>query len=150
MTENHDLALDQLQATLAAMPPVSAMQIRIAGYNGRVLRLQAPLQCNLNDKGNAFGGSLASLMTLAGWALTQLQVNLAGRKADVYVADSTIRYRAPVYGDLHASAQAASGQDWDEFLDTLHKRGRARIVLHALIGEGAAELEGRFVAIAKD
>lgn len=141
--------LEQLQATLSVMPPVAAMDIRIAGYENGVLRMTAPLSVNLNDKGNAFGGSLASVMTLAGWALISLRLSLQGKAAEVYVADSNIRYRAPVYGDLLASARAAPEQDWDEFMAGLEKNGRARMTIRAQIEGGAAELEGRFVAIAK-
>jgi thioesterase domain-containing protein len=141
--------LAQVQATLDAMPPVAAMNIRIAGYENGVLRMQAPLAANVNDKGNAFGGSLASVMTLAGWALVSLRLALAGKQAEVYVADSNIRYRAPVYGDLLAVARAAPDQDWDDFLALFNKRGRARVTVRAEIEGGAAELEGRFVALAK-
>ena len=51
------------------MPPVKAMGIELRGFSGDRLQLSAPLAANVNDKGNAFGGSLASAMTLAGWAL---------------------------------------------------------------------------------
>lgn len=141
--------LEQLQATLSAMPPVAAMDIRITGYEDGVLRMQAPLAANVNDKGNAFGGSLASVMTLSGWALVSLRLALAGQEAEVYVADSSIRYRAPVYGDLLATARAAPEQDWDAFLALFAKRGRARVTVRAEIEGGAAELEGRFVAISR-
>lgn len=141
--------LAQVQATLDAMPPVAAMNIRIAGYENGVLRMQAPLAANVNDKGNAFGGSLASVMTLAGWALVSLRLALVGKQAEVYVADSNIRYRAPVYGDLLAVARAAPDQDWDDFLALFNKRGRARVTVRAEIEGGAAELEGRFVALGK-
>lgn len=148
-TADLDRLLQDLQATLDAMPPVAAMGVRISGYDNGALRLTAPAAANVNDKGNAFGGSLASVMTLAGWGLVSLRLSLAGHEAGVYVADSNIRYRAPVYGDLNASACAAPGEDWDAFLELFDKRGRARVTLRAQIEGGAAELEGRFVAMAK-
>jgi thioesterase domain-containing protein len=141
--------LEQLQRTLSAMPPVAAMGIRIAGYDNGVLRMQAPLDANVNDKGNAFGGSLASVMTLSGWALVSMRLAMAGKQAEVYVADSNIRYRAPVYGDLLATARLAPEQDWDDFLALFSKRGRARVTVRAAIEGGAAEFEGRFVALGK-
>jgi len=151
MPESSDssLLLTRLQSTLDAMPPVAAMGIRIAGYDNGMLRMQAPLPANLNDKGNAFGGSLASVMTLAGWALVSLRLALAGHEAEVYVADSSIRYRAPVYGDLLAAARLAPGQDWDTFLAQFGKRARARTTVSVQMEDGAAELEGRYVALGK-
>ena len=146
-------ALQELREYCRGMPPVAALQVEVEGMRGDALRLTAPLSANVNDKGNAFGGSLTSLMTVAGWGLVTLKLRLAGLKAEVYVADSQIRYLAPLYGDLVAEAVFAEGQAWDLFVDTLVQRGRARIQVDArvLLPEGglATTLSGRYVAIAK-
>ena len=146
-------ALQELREYCRGMPPVAAMQVEVEGMRGDALRRTAPLSANVNDKGNAFGGSLTSLMTVAGWGLVTLKLRLAGLKAEVYVADSQIRYLAPLYGDLVAEAVFAEGQAWDLFVDTLVQRGRARIQVDArvLLPEGglATTLSGRYVAIAK-
>ena len=146
-------ALQELREYCRGMPPVAAMQVEVEGMRGDALRLTAPLSANVNDKGNAFGGSLTSLMTVAGWGLVTLKLRLAGLKAEVYVADSQIRYLAPLYDDLVAEAVFAEGQAWDLFVDTLVQRGRARILVDArvLLPEGglATMLSGRYVAIAK-
>ena len=146
-------ALQELREYCRGMPPVAAMQVEVEGMRGDALGLPAPLSANANDKGNAFGGSLTSLMTVAGWGLVTLKLRLAGLKAEVYVADSQIRYLAPLYGDLVAEAVFAEGQAWDLFVDTLVQRGRARILVDArvLLPEGglATMLSGRYVAIAK-
>jgi len=115
--------------------------------------ITAPLAANVNDKGNAFGGSLASVLTLSGWALVSLRLRLAGHDAEVYVADSNLRYLAPVYEDLHAHAEAAEATGWDAFLNTFRQRRKARISIIATQpgadGKPAAEFSGRFVAFAK-
>ena len=49
-----------------------AMAISVVAYDGESLTMAAPLAPNVNDKGCAFGGSLVSLMTLAGWGLVKL------------------------------------------------------------------------------
>jgi thioesterase domain-containing protein len=145
--------LQALQALLSGMPPVAAMQIAVAGLDARGLCLRAPLQANVNDKDNAFGGSLASLLTLAGWGWLSLQLQQRGLAADVYVADSQLRYLAPVYEDLVALAAPAHARDWDGFIATFAQRGKARLAMRAEVvlasGAVAATLEGRFVAIAK-
>jgi len=151
--ESTSAQLATLQQVLDRMPPVAAMQIRVAEYADGVLSLRAPLAANVNDKGNAFGGSLSSALTLSGWALVTLRLRLAGFDADVYVADSHVRYLAPVYQDLHAQAQAADEDDWAVFLATFAQRGKARIDVVARqpgeAGKPAAELSGRFVAFAR-
>ena len=146
-------SLASLQDVLDCMPAVRAMQIRLDGYADGVLRITAPLAANVNDKGNAFGGSLASVLTLSGWALVSLRLRLAGHDAEVYVADSNLRYLAPVYEDLHAHAETAEASSWDTFLSTFRQRGKARISIVArqpgAAGRSAAQLSGRFVAFAK-
>lgn len=146
-------ALQELREYCRDMPPVAAMRADVEDYRDGRLRLSAPLSANVNDKGTAFGGSLTSLMTVAGWGLVTLNLRLAGLKTEVFVADSQIRYVAPLYADLVAEAAFAPGQSWEAFLDTLVQRGRARIQVEASVrlpeGGVATTLSGRFVAIAK-
>jgi thioesterase domain-containing protein len=147
-----EAALASLDALYQAMPPVAALGLHTAGFDGDCLRLHAPLTANINDKGCAFGGSLASLMTLAGWGLVKLRLQQAGVDADVFVADSQLRYRVPLYGDLEAGARLAEGASWDAFLVRLRERGRASIRIAAWVGlpDGhgvAADCAARFVAI---
>lgn len=179
----------RLEAELLAMPPVVALGLRVSAFDGRSLRLSAPLSRNVNDKGCAFGGSMSSLMTLAGWALVTSVLVEAGLHAvdasahgaslvetsmgeaslgdgdvdtvdgrggpqcEVYVADSEIRYRAPLYSDLEAVATFAEGESTRTFLDTLRARRRARIAVVARIempgGQLAADSRSRYVAMTK-
>ena len=140
--------LSELDRLLVAMPPVAAMAIRAESFDGDELRLVAPLSANLNDKACAFGGSLASLMTLSGWGWLMLQTARAGQPAEVYVADSQIRYLAPLYGDLLSVAGLAEGQDWAATLRCLGERGRARVAMRARVlasdGNPVATLTARF------
>ncbi|MFC6840570.1 YiiD C-terminal domain-containing protein [Xanthomonas theicola] len=148
-----DAFLRQLQRQFDAMPPVAALQVALQGYAEQRLRVAAPLAANRNDKGNAFGGSLGSVMTLAGWALVNCELHRAGLQADIYVADTQVRYLTPLYADLHAHASADVDADWSAFLRTFRQRGRARIGIRAQVGPAdagaSATLSGRFVAIAK-
>lgn len=144
-------SLRALEAHYLAMPPVAAMQPRIAGYDGDRLRLQAALSRHVNDKGCAFGGSLVSLMTLAAWGLVTLKVQEAGLDADVFVADTDVRYLAPLFADLEAEAALADEAAWDSFVATLRERGRARTTLVSRVplpeGGVATEARARYVAI---
>ncbi|MFC5570895.1 YiiD C-terminal domain-containing protein [Lysobacter yangpyeongensis] len=149
----HAAELERLLAHYQSMPPVALMQLSIAGYDGRRLQLHAPLSVHVNDKGCAFGGSLASMMTLASWGVVNLLVERAGLHADIYVADSQIRYLAPLFADLDVVAEPAADADPDEFLATLRTRGRARmgLVAQTRLPDGglATELAARYVAIVK-
>lgn len=148
-----EAALEALEAHYRGMPPVAAMDVRIDGFDDGVLRLHAPLARHVNDKGCAFGGSLVSLMTLAAWGVVTLRLARAGLAADVFVADSEVRYRAPLFDDLVAEAWLADAGDWDAFLAGLRERGRAGLQMAAAVrlpnGENAAESRLRYVAVAK-
>jgi thioesterase domain-containing protein len=150
--DSSELAPQFEQQLLADIPLARAMQLRVADWSEDRLRLSAPLAPNINDKGCAFGGSLASLMTLVGWGLIVLRLRALGRSCDIYVQDSMVRYMAPVWSDFIAEAQLAEGESWDAFLATLEQRGRARLSVVCRIplddGSAAATLEARFVAIA--
>ena len=143
--------LDELNAHYDAMPPVAAMQVRAVHYDGSVLRLEAPLARNVNDKACAFGGSLVSLMTLAGWGLVTAKLKEAGIAAGVYVADSQVRYLAPLFTDLVAEARLAEGTDWAAVLQAWQARGRARAGVQAVVpgpgGAPVADLAARFAAL---
>lgn len=149
MTDTPILALER--EILAEIPLAGAMQLRIAEYRPDGLVLEAPLGPNINDKGCAFGGSLASLMTLACWALVVLRLRAAGEDCDVYVQDSQLRYLAPVWGDIRAESRLAEGENWDGFFAMLATRGKGRLRVLAAVGDGsgksATTLEARFVAL---
>ncbi|KGI79007.1 YiiD C-terminal domain-containing protein [Oleiagrimonas soli] len=134
---------------LDSIPPARAMQLRVLEHEADRLLMGAPLAANINDKGCAFGGSLTSLMTLAGWSLVELLLREHGHDCDVFVADSQVRYLKPVWEDLRAEARFAADADAGAFLATLAARGKARTEVRCriLTAEGeAATLQARFVA----
>ena len=149
-TDPQLLAADLLHFIRDKIPLARAMELSLAHYDGDRLSLAAPLAPNVNDKGCAFGGSLASVMTLAGWALMELALQRRGEACDVFIGESTVRYLEPVWSDFRAEAQLAEGATWATFFDTLAARGKARIDIACQVpGNGArpaATLAARFVA----
>ena len=149
--------LDALTAHYMAMPPVAAMQPHVLDWQDGCLRMRAPLAANVNDKGCAFGGSLSSLMTIAGWGLAFLELAKAGQEADIYIADSRVRYLKPVYEDLLVEVRldtaGEGGADAIDLPGALRSKGRASVRMEARtqLAEGgvAAVLVGRYVAIAR-
>ncbi|MBU6247445.1 MAG: YiiD C-terminal domain-containing protein [Xanthomonadaceae bacterium] len=132
------------------IPLARAMDLQLQAHAPDRLSLAVPLAPNVNDKGCAFGGSLVSLMTLAGWAMVELALRERGEDCDVFVGESTVRYLAPVWTDFRADAELAPESDWATFFATLGARGRARIEVSCTVpgGDGtpAATLAARFVA----
>jgi thioesterase domain-containing protein len=139
-----------LARTLQAMPPVAALQLRLDGFDGECLRLHAPLSAHVNDKGCAFGGSLVSIMTLCGWALVELALRERKLDCDLFVAESSVAYLAPVWQDFRAEARLSDASQWPLFFSTLAARGKARIEIQCTVpdpsGASAATVRARFVA----
>ncbi len=131
------------------LPISRAMQVVVTEVSEHQVRLSAPLDPNRNDKQTGFGGSLASLLFMAGWGwlfntLKRLQI-----EADVVVMDSAISYRRPTTGELQASCQAPANAELEKFLQRLNQRGVARLGLKSWIGhqdDPNVMMEGRFVA----
>ncbi|HXH02243.1 MAG TPA: YiiD C-terminal domain-containing protein [Candidatus Competibacteraceae bacterium] len=131
------------------IPLTQAMGIRLLHHDARGLALAAPLAPNVNDKGTAFAGALATLVTLAGWALTQLTLEAHGETAQVVVADSQLHYLRPVRGEIVAACALPPAEAVVDFLQTYRRRGRARWLLHAEIleqGHPALRYSGHYVA----
>lgn len=158
MSELHGNANSALAAALehellADIPLARAMSLSVGAYDGDSLCLAAPLAPNINDKGCAFGGSLASVMTLAGWGLVKLALDARKLDCDIYVQDSAIRYLAPVWQDFSAVARLAHGDLFDDLFDALASRGKGRLRVRCVValadGSAAAALDARFVALAK-
>jgi thioesterase domain-containing protein len=135
------------------IPLARAMALSITAYDRDTLTLSAPLAPNINDKGCAFGGSLTSLMTLAGWSLLKLALDARGIAADIYVKDSTVRYLAPVWQDFSAVARLAPDETFADLFAALALRGKAGIGTrcHVPLPDGgrAATLQANFVAIVR-
>lgn len=126
------------------------MQLRLHAWTPDQLVMAAPLAPNVNDKGCAFGGSLASVMTLAGWGLVELAMHARGQDADIFVGKSTVSYLQPVWDDFQAVAVLDEGASWEAFFNDWARHGHARVQVRVAVpgpgGKPAATLEARFVA----
>jgi thioesterase domain-containing protein len=111
--------------------------------------LRAPLAPNANYKGTAFGGSLYSVAVLTGWAWVTRYLAARGLAADAVIQESSVRFLAPVHGELRASVAAPPDAQIDRFHKMLQRAGRGRIRLRVEINHGevlATLFEGVFAA----
>ncbi len=111
--------------------------------------MRAPLAPNANYKGTAFGGSLYSLAVLAGWAWVTRYLAARGLSADAVIQESSVRFLAPVRGELRASVAAPPEAEISKFRKMLQRAGRGRIRLQVEIVHGhtlATLFEGVFAA----
>lgn len=133
------------------IPLSRAMQLRVLRAGSDGVTLEAPLAPNINHHETVFGGSASALAILAAWALVHVRLQESGRDCPVVIRRDSITYEQPMAGTFTARAGAPDVAEWDMFLRTLDRHGRARIVVRALLecdGVRAGELEGEFVALA--
>lgn len=132
MTADNGL-LQEARALIAQMrletPLAAAMQVQAMGWDGQQLTLAVPLPPNVNDKGTAFAGSLASLASLTGWALLTLWAEERYGPCQVAVYHSDIFYRKPITSGFSASAALPAADALVVAEQALLEHGRAKLAL---------------------
>lgn len=129
------------------IPLTRAMRVRVESYDEGQLTVTAPLEPNHNHLGTAFGGSLAALVMLAGYALLWLE--LGDRAAHLVVSESTLKFRRPVRAIIRASCRQPNEAEMAAFKAEFAANGKARIRLTVVIEEEsqtAVEFAGTYVA----
>ena len=121
----------------AEVPLVRAMEVHVKRYDEQGLVLMAPLEANRNYRGTAFAGSLATLLTLAGWALTHLKVQQMGLKGEVAASQTHIDFLKPVtVANIEALCPMPPPDTISKLQRTLLRRGMGRWELGAHIRAG--------------
>ncbi|MCF7355341.1 MULTISPECIES: bifunctional GNAT family N-acetyltransferase/hotdog fold thioesterase [Vibrio] len=137
---------DELQKRWRQEIPIcAAMGIRISQYTGYQFECSAPLNPNINPHETMFAGSLFTLTTLTGWGMAWLLMREKGLEADIILADSQVRFRAPVTQSPVAvtSLDGISGD-----LDRLVSGRRARVIVKVTVYSGdvaAVEFTGTYM-----
>ena len=133
------------------IPLSAAMGVRVERATCDDVRLSAPLAPNINHRETVFGGSAASLATLAAWALLHLRLTREGLRARAVIQRSRMQYERPVPGDFEARCRFTDEAGWTRFRAMLARHGRARLTLSAELTyreERMGAFEGEFVVIA--
>ncbi|WP_299019955.1 bifunctional GNAT family N-acetyltransferase/hotdog fold thioesterase [uncultured Photobacterium sp.] len=87
----------ELQELWQYQIPISEkMGVRISQYTGYRFEVSALINANLNPCETMFAGSIFTMATLAGWGFVWTLLKERKLTADIVLADSHIRYVAPV------------------------------------------------------
>ncbi|MDO6384780.1 YiiD C-terminal domain-containing protein [Uliginosibacterium sp. 31-12] len=141
----------ELQAYLHAHIPLSAaMQVEVREATPEYIELHAPLAPNVNHRGTAFGGSIATLATLAGWSLLRVRLDGMEPLPHLVIQRNTMEFMRPIPGAFSARVHFPADADWPGFQAKLAERGKAKLSLQVEVlsdGAVAARLDGVFVAL---
>jgi len=127
------------------IPLCQAMALRVQHFSHHELTMSAPLAPNINDKGTAFGGAMASLLTICGWGVVWSLSQHHQLNLDIVIRQSQLRYLQPAKGELLVRCALPDASTWQAFCERLNTRGKARISLEPAL-ESENQLASAMVA----
>ncbi|HLG78436.1 MAG TPA: thioesterase domain-containing protein [Ktedonobacteraceae bacterium] len=143
--------IQTLQAVLYSEIPLTRyLRLTVDDYNGKALRVSAPLADNVNHFGTAFAGSLSTVATLAGWSMVWFVLKECELEGNIVIQESHCHYFLPVTRDFTAYCQKPEAAQLENFEQTLRQKGKARLELHVDIPEQdkvAFAFQGRYVVL---
>jgi thioesterase domain-containing protein len=134
------------------IPVMVAFGVRVVSADEDSVRLRAPLEPNLNVRGTAFAGSIASLAILSGWLWLFLDLRRHSLHYRPVVRRHSIEYLKPLSGSFDAACRAPARSTAAMFRQDLIEHGRARLSLESSVfnsqSDLAASATGEYVVIA--
>ncbi len=130
------------------IPLTRTMGVRVVSHGASGFAIEAPVALNHNHLQTAFGGSINSVATLAAYAFVWFE--LRERKAEVVVAESSIRFLAPIRQTIRGICTLPDPELLAGFRSEFAGSGKARISLRVVVEENgvtAADFRGTFVAV---
>lgn len=134
----------------AEIPLLDAMQLSFVDYGDLALTMEAPLAPNINNKGTAFGGSIASICLFGGWAVATLAFSENDiHNTEIVVFKNEMTFERPARGLLEVRAYLEP-DDFDACLARLEEGdpGRIRFDVHVELfhdDERCATMQGLYV-----
>lgn len=141
----------ELEAYLYQYIPLTrAMQVSVLSIEPEQLILAAPLQPNINPHHTVFGGSVATMATLAAWCLLHTRLQSEGLANSLVVRHSSLDYDKPIAGDFTAIATLEVPEQWSAAVEFFKQRGKAKIPVLSVLnyaGQITGRFRGEFVAL---
>ena len=131
------------------IPLTAALGARVVRSEKNEIEVHAPFAPNINHRGTAFGGSLATLGILSGWAVLHQALSREKITARLVIQKSACEFNEPVNADF-MSVSRVPEKEWSKFLATLRRYGKARITVSSHIkaeGREAVIHHGTYVAL---
>ena len=131
------------------IPLTKMMGIKVQEYNEKELITTAPLNININDKGTAFGGSLATMTIISAWSLCWLITEELGLQSNnIVVIKNEHSYKKPVTKDLICITTKPSVEEIEILKNKLLTKKSASIKIKSQIiedGEICVDFIGYYV-----
>ncbi|MCG3669178.1 thioesterase domain-containing protein [Aliarcobacter butzleri] len=131
------------------IPLTKFMDLKITKYDEKELITIAPLNKNINDKGTAFGGSLATLTIISGWSICWLiSKEIEINSENIVVIKNEHSYRKPVTKELICHTKRPTKDEIENLKNKLLLKKSASIKISSQIiedGEICVDFTGYYV-----
>ena len=131
------------------IPILRSVGLDVSELTNSKIKLSAPLFDNRNHYGSAFGGSIATVGIVAGWAILTYKVKEEKIPTTLVIKSSHTEYLLPVKEDFYAEVEV-NEQDWETLKSKFEAKGKAGIEVTAKIisgGNVCAEQKSVYVCI---
>lgn len=136
-----------------SIPITKDMGLIIDKISESKLKLKAPLENNINDKGSVFGGSSSALMIIAAWSLIKIKCDEHDINADIVIHKNETVWHKALYSDLIIEAEFKQEYDFEEVKKSIdnnrHQRIDCRIVLKDSDENKFSTMQAKYVIIPK-
>jgi len=132
------------------IPLLTAMHLSFVDFHDLALTIEAPLAPNINNKGTAFGGSIASICLFGGWAVATLAFkDNEIHNTEIVVYKNEMTFERPARGHLLVRAYMKP-EDFEACLAKLQAKDPSRIRLDIHVDlfhddERCAQMQGLYV-----
>lgn len=109
------------------IPITKSMGIEVFDFSSKFTKIGAELSKNINHKSTAFGGSINTLLTVCGWAITFANIKPFDKDAHIVIQKSSIEYLNPIHEDFTAECKIDNEAIQEKFLATYQKFGKSRL-----------------------
>ena len=131
------------------IPLTKLMELKIKDYSNNQLITTAPLNINKNDKGTAFGGSLATITIISSWSLCWLiSKELGFDSKNIVIIKNEHSYKKPITKDIICYTSKPSLEQINILKQKLETKKSASIKIKSFIienNETCVEFEGYYV-----
>ena len=137
MFHEMNIDCDTIEQYLHEHIPLSqAMGVSVNSIDERGVMLSAPLLPNINHRSTVFGGSISTIAILSAWTLVHVRLQALNLHYRIVIKSNRIDYLKSIEGDFQAHCLTPPQRDWDQFIASLDRRGKGRIMLNAEVAAG--------------
>lgn len=134
------------------IPVTKAMGFSVEEYSLGRIKIKAPFKENINHRLSVFGGSISSILIMAGWAYVRKIMERIDPDSIIVIHKNTVNYHLPIISGFTAEVKKVNKKHIDTFIEMYEKYGKGRINIESEIDghqQILADFKGTFVVLKK-